>query len=102
MKMNHLEKETVEQIMEKVRVLVETNSFDPDKMEEIFTLSGVNGEKFLESKNHPLQKDNVNFELDAEKGIRFFDPFNFFTQGIYRDMDGWSQWTIDHLKEPFT
>jgi hypothetical protein len=43
----------------------------------------------------------VNFEIDPEKGVRFFDPFNFFTRGIYKDMDGLTVWTQDNLKEPW-
>jgi hypothetical protein len=49
-----------------------------------------------------MQAQQVNFEIDESKGIRFFDPFNFYTQGIYKDMDGWSVWTIDNLKEPWS
>ena len=45
--------------------------------------------------------EKVNFEIDPEKGVRFFDPFNFFTRGIYKDMDGLTVWTQDNLKEPW-
>ncbi len=102
MKMNHLSQERVEEIMEKVRDVVDNNDYSPEKMGEIFKLSEVEGETFLECKNHPIQKDKVNFELDPENGIRFFDPFNFFTKGIYKDVDGWSRWTMENLKEPWT
>ena len=43
----------------------------------------------------------MNFEFDPAKGVRFFDPFNFFTRGIYKDMDGLTVWTADNLKEPW-
>ena len=102
MKMHHLSKETVDSIMEKVREILESGNYDPEKIEAIFKLSEVDPEKFLECKNNELQQDKVNFELDAEKGIRFFDPFNFFTRGIYKDMDGLTVWTLDNLKEPWT
>ncbi len=102
MKMHHLSRETVDSIMEKVKVVVETEDYSPDKIEEIFKLSEVDGEKFLECKSNDVQKDKVNFELDPEKGIRFFDPFNFFTGGIYKDVDGLTVWTVDNLKEPWS
>ena len=102
MKMNHLSKEKVDLVMQKVREVLADGEFHQDKMEEIFNLSEVEGEKFLECKANPLQQDKVNFELDAEKGIRFFDPFNFFTRGIYKDVDGWSRWTLENLKTPWT
>jgi hypothetical protein len=102
MKMNHLTQEQVEEIMEKVRDVVDTNDYSPEKMGVIFDLSDVEGDNFLECKNHPAQNDKVNFELDLENGIRFFDPFNFFTKGIYKDVDGWSRWTMENLKEPWT
>jgi len=102
MKMNHLSKEKVDQVMQKVHEVLADGEFHPDKMDEIFNLSEVAGEKFLECKANPLQQDKVNFELDAEKGIRFFDPFNFFTRGIYKDVDGWSRWTLENLKDPWT
>jgi len=102
MKMNHLSKEQVGEVMKKIREVLDSGEFHPDRMEEIFNLSKVEGDKFLECKSNPLQQDKVNFELDAEKGIRFFDPFNFFTQGIYKDVDGWSRWTMENMKEPWT
>ncbi|MEC7641241.1 MAG: hypothetical protein VYC17_03710 [Nitrospinota bacterium] len=102
MKMNHLSKEKVEEIMQKVQAALAEENFDPDKIEELFKLSEVEGEKFLDCKANPLQQDKVKFELDAEQGIRFFDPFNFFTKGIYKDVDGWSRWTSENLKEPWT
>ena len=102
MKMHHLSEEEVQAIMEKVQAVVDSGAFDPDKMEEIFTLSKVDGNKFLECKNNPMQSEQVNFEIEREKGIRYLDPFNFYTQGIYKDIDGWSEWTIDNLKEPWT
>ncbi len=102
MKMHHLSKEKVETILEKVREVVALGDYPPDKIEEIFKLSEVNPGKFLESKAHPVQKDKVGFELDPEKGVRFFDPFNFFTQGIYKDVDGLTVWTRDNLKEPWS
>lgn len=102
MKMNHLSKEKVDLIMIKVREIVASENYAPDKMEEVFTLSEVDGNKFLECKSNPMQKDKVNFEINAEAGIRFFDPFNFYTRGIYKDMDGWSRWTMENLKDPWT
>ena len=102
MKMHHLTPETVEQIMTIVQKVVDSGEYPMDTMDEIFTLSGVDGKKFLESKNNPAQAAQVNFELDREQGIRFFDPFNFYTNGIYKDIDGRSVWTQDHLKEPWT
>ncbi len=102
MKMHHISQEQVESIMEKIRVIIETGDYPPETMEEIFNLSGVDGAKFLECKNHPAQTNQVNFELDPKQGIRFFDPFNFFTNGIYKTIDGWSVWTIDNLKEPWS
>ena len=100
--MNHLSQERVEEIMKKIRDVLEEGDYLPEKMGEIFELSEVEGEIFLECKSHPIQKDKVNFELDLESGIRFFDPFNFFTKGIYKDVDGWSRWTMENLKEPWT
>ena len=102
MKMHHLSKEEVETILSKVSEVAGSGDYPPDKIEEIFKLSNVEPEDFLECKNNELQKDKVNFELDAEKGIRFFDPFNFFTRGIYKDMDGLTVWTVDNLKEPWS
>ena len=102
MKMHHLSKEDVEAVMVRIKEVTDSGEYPPDTMEEIFTLSKVEGEKFLECKAHPVQKEKVNFEIDPEKGIRFFDPFNFYTQGIYKDMDGWSVWTTDNLKEPWS
>jgi len=101
MKMHHITQEQVDQIVEKVRTVVETGDYAPEIMADIFKLSGVDGEKFLECKNHPAQTDQANFEMDPEQGIRFFDPFNFFTNGIYKTIDGWSLWTVDNLKEPW-
>ncbi len=102
MKMHHLSKEKVEQIMEKVKILVETESDDQEKYQEIFALSEMDGEKYLECKSNDMQKDKVSFEMDAEKGVRFFDPFNFYTSGVYKDVDGWTVWTVDNLKEPWS
>ena len=81
MKMHHLDKEKVEAIMLKVKQVVESGQYPADIIEEIFQLSEVDGEKFLECKTHPIQKEKVNFEIDPEKGVRFFDPFNFFHSG---------------------
>ena len=100
--MNHLSKEEVDQVMELVRDVIENDDYGPEKMESIFKLSKVEGEKFLECRNHSAQQNQVNFELDLENGIRFFDPFNFYTKGIYKDIDGWSRWTMENLKEPWT
>ena len=100
--MNHLSKESVGKVMKLVKYIVENNDYSPEKMGEVFSLSEVDGENFLECKNHEIQKNQVNFEIDLENGIRFFDPFNFFTKGIYKDMDGWSRWTMENLKEPWT
>ena len=80
MKMHHLDKEKVEAVMLKVKEVVDSGQYPPELIEEIFKLSEVDGEKFLESKAHPVQKEKVNFEIDPEKGVRFFDPFNFFTR----------------------
>lgn len=102
MKMHHLDKEKVGAIMEVVRQTLESGEYPPDKIEKIFNLSEVDAEKFLECKAHPLQNEKVNFELSMEKGVRFFDPFNFFTRGIYKDMDGLTVWTADNLKEPWS
>ena len=101
MKMHHLDKEKVEAIMLKVQQVVESGQYPADIIEEIFQLSEVDGEKFLECKSHPIQKEKVNFEIDPEKGVRFFEPFNFFTRRIYKDMDGLTVWTQDNLKEPW-
>ena len=100
--MNHLSEEEVNQIMMLVRDVVEKNDYSPGKMEEIFKLSKVEGKKFLECRDHPTQKNQVNFELDQENGVRFFDPFNFYTKGIYKDIDGWSRWTMENLQEPWS
>ena len=101
MKMHHLDKKKVEAIMLKVKQVVESGQYPADIIEEIFQLSEVDGKKFLECKAHPIQKEKVNFEIDPEKGVRFFDPFNFFTRGSYMDMDGLTVWTQDTLKEPW-
>ncbi len=100
MKMNHLSKETVDAIMEKVRDVIATEDYS--KMEAVFALSEVKGDVFLKCKENPIQAQNVNFELDNEKGVRFLDPFSFYTGGIYKDVDGWTRWTIENLKEPWT
>ena len=102
MKMHHLDPETVDKIMTTVQKVVDSGEYPMDTMDEIFKLSGVDGKLFLESKNNPAQAAQVNFEFDREQGIRFFDPFNFYTNGIYKDIDGWSVWTQDNLKEPWT
>ncbi|MGV7221854.1 MAG: hypothetical protein ACQ9MH_10035 [Nitrospinales bacterium] len=102
MKMHHLSEETVKLVLEKVKELTASGNFSPEMVEEIFALSEMDSKKFLESKNNPLQKEKVNFEVDPEQGIRFFDPFSFFTGGVYKDMDGWTVWTVDNLKEPWT
>ncbi|QPJ65710.1 MAG: hypothetical protein G3M78_10010 [Candidatus Nitrohelix vancouverensis] len=103
MKMHHLSQEEVGTIMGVVKELLDGGGeLDPAKVEEIFKLSKVNPDKFLECKSNELQADKVNFEIDQQKGVRFFDPFNFFTQGIYKDMDGLSVWTTDNLKEPWS
>ena len=102
MKMHHLDKEKVGAIMGVVKEVLDSGEYPPDKIEKIFKLSEVDGEKFLECKAHPLQNAKVNFELDPKKGARFFDPFNFFTRGIYKDMDGLTLWTTDNLKEPWS
>lgn len=102
MKMHHLPPETVEQIMSQIQAVVESGDYPAEAMAEIFTLSGVDGKQFLESKNNPAQSAQVNFELNKEQGIRFYDPFNFYTKGIYKDIDGWSVWTQDNLKEPWS
>ncbi|MBI4383743.1 MAG: hypothetical protein HY579_06875 [Nitrospinae bacterium] len=102
MKMNHLSKETVDAVLEKVQDVLAHNDYSPGKMGEIFKLSEVDGEKFLQCKANPQQAPNVNFEMDPEQGIRFFDPFSFFTGRIYKDVDGWTRWTMENLKEPWT
>ncbi len=102
MKMHHLPPETVAQIMSQIQAVVDSGDYQIETMEEIFTLSGVDGKQFLESKNNPAQSAQVNFEINREQGIRFFDPFNFYTNGIYKDIDGWSVWTQDNLKEPWS
>ncbi len=102
MKMNHLSKETVDALIGKVREVLANNDYSQEKMEAIFKLSEVKGDQFLKCKENPVQSQNVNFELDMDKGIRFFDPFSFFTGGIYKDVDGWSRWTVENLKEPWT
>ena len=48
MKMHHLDKEKVETIMQRVKEVIESGEYPPDKIEEIFKLSEVDGEKFLE------------------------------------------------------
>ena len=101
MKMHHLDKEKVGAIMGVVKEVLDSGEYPEDKIGEIFNLSEVDFEKFKECKAHPLQNEKVSFEMDLEKGARFFDPFNFFTQGIYKDMDGLTLWTSDNLKEPW-
>ncbi len=101
MKMHHLEEEEVKAVMEKVLVAVGDAELDADKVEEIFKLSKVDPEGFLNCKSNEVQEKQVNFEIDESKGVRFFDPFNFYTKGIYKDMDGWSVWTVDNLKKPW-
>ena len=100
--MHHLSKETVDLILGKVKELADSGNFTPERVEEVFKLSEMDGPKFLESKNNPLQADKVNFEVDPKQGIRFFDPFSFYTGGVYKDVDGWTVWTVDNLKEPWT
>ncbi|PIQ98793.1 MAG: hypothetical protein COV66_12875 [Nitrospinae bacterium CG11_big_fil_rev_8_21_14_0_20_45_15] len=102
MKMHHLSEEDVSAVMGKVKEIVAESTLDPEKIKEAFLLSKVAPDRFLECKANPLQTEKVNFELDEKKGIRFFDPFNFFTKGIYKDMDGLTIWTADNLKEPWS
>ena len=102
MKMHHLDEDEVKEIMEKIQNAVKEEELAPNKIEEIFKLSKVDSENFLNCKSNEIQANQVNFEIDETKGIRFFDPFNFYTQGIYKDMDGWSVWTTDNLKEPWS
>ena len=102
MKMHHLDEEEVKAVMEKVQAAVSEDELDNEKVEEIFRLSKVAPEGFLNCKSNEVQASQVNFEIDQSKGVRFFDPFNFYTQGIYKDMDGWSVWTVDNLKEPWS
>ena len=102
MKMHHLSKETVDLIVGKVKEVTDSGDFSPERVEVIFALSEMDSAKFLESKSNSLQADKVNFEVDPEQGIRFFDPFSFFTGGVYKDVDGWTVWTVDNLKEPWT
>jgi len=80
MKMHHLDKEKVEAIMLKVKQVVESGQYPADVIEEIFKLSEVDGEKFLECKAHPVQKEKVNFEIDPEKGVRFL-TLSIFSPG---------------------
>ena len=102
MKMHHLDEDGVKAVMEKVQAAVEEEELSAHKVEEIFKLSKVDPEGFLNCKSNEVQANQVNFEIDESKGVRFFDPFNFYTQGIYKDMDGWSVWTVDNLKEPWS
>lgn len=101
MKMHHLSPERVEEIMVIVREVIDSGEYPTDKMDEIFKLSGVDGAKFINCKNHPIQAEQTNFEIVRETGVRYFDPFNLFTEGIYKTIDGWSLWTTDNLKEPW-
>ena len=101
MKIHHLSEDEIGDILVKVRALVDSGDYPPEKVEEIFTASKVDGAKFLECKAHPIQSQQANFQVDRDKGIRYFDPFNFFTGGIYKDVDGWTLWTADQLKEPW-
>jgi hypothetical protein len=102
MKMHHLSEEIVTKILEKVKELTATGNFTPELVEDVFSLSEMDSKKFQESKNNPLQADKVNFEMDPEQGVRFFDPFSFYTGGVYKDFDGWTVWTVENLKEPWT
>lgn len=102
MKMHNVSPEAVETIMARVGEIIASGEYPPDKMEEIFTLSGVDGNKFLECKNHPAQTNQASFELDEKQGIRYFDPFNFYTNGIFKTIEGWSLWTTENLKEPWS
>ena len=56
MKMHHLDKEKVEAVMLKVKQVVESGQYPADIIEEIFQLSEVDGEKFLECKTIPSKK----------------------------------------------
>ena len=80
MKMHHLDEEEVKAVMEKVQAAVGDEELDADKIEEIFKLSKVEPEGFLSCKSNEVQASQVNFEIDQSKGVRFFDPFNFYTQ----------------------
>ena len=102
MKMHHLDENEVKEIMIKIQAALRDEELAPEKIEEIFKLSKVDSNNFLSCKSNETQASQVNFEIDKTKGIRFFDPFNFYTQGIYKDMDGWSVWTTDNLKEPWS
>ena len=102
MKMHHLEEDEVKTIMKKVQAAVVEEELSTDKIEEIFKLSKVEPKGFLDCKSNEVQANQVNFEINESKGVRFFDPFNFYTKGIYKGTDGWSVWTVDNLKEPWS
>ena len=76
--MHHLEEAQVKEVMEKVQAAVKEEELAPDKIEEIFKLSKVEPEGFLNCKSNEMQANQVNFEIDESKGVRFFDPFNFY------------------------
>ncbi len=101
MKMHHLSPEQVEKIMTVIREVLDSGEYPTDKMDQIFKLSGVDGAKFIDCINHPSQSEQTKFEIVRETGVRYFDPFNLFTEGIYKTIDGWSLWTTDNLKEPW-
>ena len=83
MKMHHLEEGEVKEIMEKVQTAVKEEELAPDKIEEIFKLSKVASEGFLNCKSNEMQAQQVNFEIDESKGIRFFDPFNTLIDSLF-------------------
>jgi len=64
MKMHHLEEDEVKEVMEKVQVAVKEEELAPDKIEEIFKLSKVASEGFLNCKSNEIQAQQVNFEIE--------------------------------------
>ena len=82
MKMHHLPPETVDQIMTKVQEVIDSGDYPMDTMDEIFTLSGVNGNIFWKVKtirrNRPRSTSNWTGNRASGFSIRLiFTPTEF-------------------------
>ena len=63
MKMHHLDEDGVKAVMEKVQAAIE-EELSADKVEEIFKLSKVDPEGFLNCKSNEVQANQVKIKLE--------------------------------------
>ncbi len=74
MKMHHLEEGEVKEIMEKVQVAVKEEELAPDKIEEIFKLSKVASEGFL---NVSRMKCKLNKSILKSRNQKVYVSWSF-------------------------